>query len=291
VVIEIHQTQIPAADGLPLAATVYQLEGQRTPEHVVLINAAMAVKRQFYDRYARFLAQEGFAVVTFDFRGIGESRPPKLRNYAAWLRDWGERDTAGAIDWLTARFAGARLLVVGHSAGGQIVALAPNNHRLAGMLTVASQSGYWRLYNAPEKYRLFVLWHGVLPSLVKLFGYLPGWRFAMGAEVPKGVILEWSRWCRHPHYMFGDRGPPSRENAGRFTAPILAYSLADDEWAPPRAVDSLMSHYVNARTARRHVQPQELGVPSIGHFGFFKEQFKPTLWRESADWLKQQGHA
>jgi predicted alpha/beta hydrolase len=288
-VIETHQTHIPAADGLPLAATIYRREDQPAPDRVVLVNAAMGVRRHFYDRYARFLAQEGFVVVTFDFRGIGESRPAQLRHYAARLRDWGEQDTAGAIDWLDERFPGARLLVVGHSAGGQIVALAPNNHRLAGMLTVASQSGYWRLYNVPEKYRLLVLWKVVLPGLANLCGYLPGRRLGMGADIPKGVILEWARWCLQPHYCFGDDRLPARENAKRFTAPLLAYSMADDEWAPARAVDSLLSYYVNAQKTRRHVRPHELGVRAIGHFGFFKEQFKPTLWHESAAWLNQQG--
>jgi predicted alpha/beta hydrolase len=26
-------------------------------------------------------------------------------------------------------------------------------------------------------------------------------------------------------------------------------------------------------------------VRSIGHFGFFRERFRDSLWREAADWL------
>ena len=29
-----------------------------------------------------------------------------------------------------------------------------------------------------------------------------------------------------------------------------------------------------------------LGVKSIGHFGFFRERFRDSLWREAADWLE-----
>jgi len=32
--------------------------------------------------------------------------------------------------------------------------------------------------------------------------------------------------------------------------------------------------------------PRELGVKSIGHFGFFRERFRDSLWREAADWLE-----
>jgi len=32
--------------------------------------------------------------------------------------------------------------------------------------------------------------------------------------------------------------------------------------------------------------PRELGAERIGHFGFFREQFRDTLWRDAADWLE-----
>jgi predicted alpha/beta hydrolase len=38
----------------------------------------------------------------------------------------------------------------------------------------------------------------------------------------------------------------------------------------------------------RHVIPREVGAPAIGHFGFFRERFRDTLWRESAGWLGRQ---
>jgi predicted alpha/beta hydrolase len=32
----------------------------------------------------------------------------------------------------------------------------------------------------------------------------------------------------------------------------------------------------------------ELGEKSIGHFGFFRERFRASLWRETVDWLERQ---
>ena len=36
---------------------------------------------------------------------------------------------------------------------------------------------------------------------------------------------------------------------------------------------------------RRRASPQEVGVKSIGHLGFFKDTLRDTLWRETADWI------
>ena len=47
-------------------------------------------------------------------------------------------------------------------------------------------------------------------------------------------------------------------------------------------------YYPNARAEIRSVEPRELGVSEVGHFGFFRERFRDSLWRETADWLERQ---
>ena len=84
---------IRATDGVSLAGSFYAptLESGLAAGTVV-ITAATGVKRQYYDSYARFLAGEGFRVVTFDYRGVGGSRPTSLKGYEATAMQWGERD-------------------------------------------------------------------------------------------------------------------------------------------------------------------------------------------------------
>ncbi|HWP34111.1 MAG TPA: alpha/beta fold hydrolase [Thermodesulfobacteriota bacterium] len=277
--------RIPARDRFALAASLYQPQAGTRPDAVVLINPATAVKRGFYDRFARFLADRGFAVVTYDYRGVGESRPTRLRGFAASMHEWGERDLAGVIDWIAARFPESRLLVVGHSAGGQLVGLADNNDRIRALLAVAAQSGDWRLWPRPLRYALALLWYAAVPAATRLFGYLPGW-LGIGEALPRGVALEWARWCRTEGYLVGGDGAGRRAGFARVTAPVLAYSFADDPYAPAAAVDALLRWYVNAPRTHRHVTPAEAGVPAIGHFGFFRDRVRDTLWREAAAWLR-----
>ena len=71
----------------------------------------------------------------------------------------------------------------------------------------------------------------------------------------------------------------------RFARPLRAYAISDDAFAPLGAVKALFDLYPSAQAEIRPVTPQGLGVRSIGHFGFFRERFRATLWREAAEWL------
>src|SRR4051812_16768139 len=68
---------VGAVDGVSLAATLYEADttSLNADRPVVLVSSAAAVRRPFYDRFARFLADDGFTVLTYDYRGIGDSRP------------------------------------------------------------------------------------------------------------------------------------------------------------------------------------------------------------------------
>lgn len=94
---------VPARDGFALAATRYHPDAN--PTHtVVLIHSATVVPRQYYRPFATFLAEEGYTAVSYDYRGIGGSRPASLRGFRAWARDWALLDMAGVIDWAVATF-------------------------------------------------------------------------------------------------------------------------------------------------------------------------------------------
>ena len=64
--------------------------------------------------------------------------------------------------------------------------------------------------------------------------------------------------------------------------------MSDDAFAPVAAVQALLELYPSSKAELRRVRPAEVGAKSIGHFGFFRESFRDTLWREAADWLETQ---
>ena len=68
----IDDITLPAADGYPLAATLFLPRGAK--RHAVLINSAAAVHRKIYRGFAGYLARRGCAVLTYDYRGTGDSQ-------------------------------------------------------------------------------------------------------------------------------------------------------------------------------------------------------------------------
>lgn len=277
---------IPAIDGFSLAATVY--EPSNNPESVAIINSAIAAPRVFYKDYATHLCEEGHVVLTYDYRGIGESRPSSLKGFQARVRDWAELDMAGVIEWAYARYQPRQLVHIGHSIGGQIAGLLSNSDKIRAMVTVSVQSGYWALQPSSEKYRVWFLVFIVFPALTHIFGYLPWSRFAPGEDLPKNVALEWAAWCRSPDYLFGEQSLESLRNFPKFTAPILAYSFSDDVWGSQRSVDAMMARYTGATVERRHRTPQDIGGNKIKHLGFFLPKAF-NLWHEVDEWIKKQG--
>jgi predicted alpha/beta hydrolase len=278
--------RIAAADGYALGATHFAPDASNG--RVVVLNAAMGVKRGFYAPFALHLAARGFAVVSYDYRGIGDSRPPRLRGFPARLQDWGERDFSGVLDWIAAQYPAARVLAMGHSVGGQIVALAPNADRVAALLCVAAQSGYWGHWPSARKLGMWALWHAAMPIGVRAVGYFPSRRLGLGEDLPPGVARQWAEWGRSPHYIAGPPGGAMRDRFARLRLAIRAYSFSDDHFAPRPAVEALLALYRGAMsTEHRHLTPAGLGLRHIGHFGFFRGDGPGTLWADTAAWLAQ----
>lgn len=268
--------QIPARDGFELAASQFG-DG----DDIILISSATAVPRQFYRNFATDLADAGFCVFTYDYRGIGGSRPKSLKGFGATVTDWALNDMAGMMDWVRARNP-KRIQMVGHSMGGQVAGLLDNADAVHGMVTFSSQSGYWRLQGAEQKAVVAFHVHVTLPLLSSVYGYVPWSKF--GAEdLPGGVAKQWSRWCRDPKYLMSDSTLPLHRFAS-FSAPVLAFSIDDDKWGTRTAVDAMMKNYPNLE--RRHLVPREHDLKSLGHMGYFRKSARP-LWDEVARWLSE----
>jgi len=289
-----RELTVPAADGFPLSAVLHEPDGGSgdgtsgpPPRAAVVIAPAMGVRKRYYEPFAAYLAGAGFAVVCFDYRGIGGSLPGRLRGFRARLHEWGELDLDAALGWLGGRWPQAPLLVVGHSAGGQVFGLAPRSERVAAVLAIAAQSGHWRWWPGIWRWALAFFWYLWLPVLVALFGYLPMRRTTGGENVPAGVAREWARWGRHRDYVLGYARAAGRTGYQRFDRPLRAYGFTDDLLAPPRAVERLLAFYPNAKSELRILAPADLGVEAIGHFAPFRERFRDTLWAEWRAWLER----
>ncbi len=274
---------IPATDGYELAASLY------TPasgsDRVAIVSSATAVPRGFYDGFARYLADSGYQVLTYDYRGIGDSKPASLRGFHVNMSDWAMLDMAGIIDYAVNSLGSRCVAMIGHSVGGQLAALAGNADRINAMATFSAQSGYWLYQGGEQKFTVGFHVFVTLPLLSRILGYTPWSWFSRAEDLPGGVALQWSRWCRHPKYVLSDQSLPL-ERYKEFAAPVLAYSFSDDKWGRPESVDSMMSAYPVVE--RNHIDVSVSGIPAIGHFGFFRKPAR-LLWSDTLAWFESVG--
>lgn len=270
-----------AADGRELAVTRFPAEGEARGAALVL--GAMGVRQDFYAPFARYLAEGGFHALTFDYRGMGWSQEGSLRGFEATVLDWALKDANAMLAEARAAAPGRPVVAVGHSLGGQILGVLPDNTAIRAALTVTAGSGWYR-HNDRMPLRVRFFWFAAIPLLTPLFGYFPGKALRMVGDLPRGVASQWRRWCLHPDYLLGEDAS-LRAGFDRVRFPIRGYSFADDDIVTRPAVDRLHGFYRHAPVERLHLAPGDLGEKRVGHFGFFAAKSRPTLWKAARDWL------
>jgi predicted alpha/beta hydrolase len=288
----IDHITFPAVDGYLLGATLYLPRGAK--RHAVLINSAAAVPRKFYRGFASYLARRGCAVLSYDYRGTGDSRlksltaydqPRSLVGFKASMSDWAALDVTAAVAWMRERYKNLPLNYVGHSFGGQALGLLANNTEVSRALFIAAQAGYWKLMAAPERYRVYAMLNFVGVPLTRLMGYTPG-RTGLGLDLPKGVFLQWVGWVMSERYMFDDPNLKALENFPHYRGALRALCISDDPWATRPAVELLCSGFTSIQPDILTITPADAGAARIGHFGFFKPEHRDTLWRGAAEWIQ-----
>lgn len=272
-------------DGFLLGGTLWISKQGRVGQ--VILNPATGVLARYYHRYARFLAAHGFDVLTYDYRGIGASRPADLRGCGYRWVDWGLLDFEAALAFMRARGGAGPLSVVGHSYGGVIPGLARSAAaQVDRLLTVGAQYAWWGDYARGRRAALFGKWHVLMPLLTAVFGYFPGKRLGWLEDLPAGVAHAWS--FGGPRFESRWRRGEERELRARIAAlraPILAVAVSDDELGTLRAIDRTLGYYKAACRTTILLRPSDFGRPAIGHFNLFHDSHAAGFWQDTLSWL------
>lgn len=272
-----NEIRILCGDGVTLGGHWWTASGNAASA-AIIVNPATGVLARFYHRYARFLSGHGFDVLTYDYRGIGGSRPERLKGCGYRWRDWGERDFDAALRFVRERRPELPVRVVGHSVGGFLPGLAESAPLIERILTVGAQHAWWRDYAAERRFRLFLKWHVAMPALTALYGYFPGRRLGWLEDLPANVANEWS---------FGGPVFPGSPRFAAVTAPILAVAVSDDELGTEAAIRRTLDYYTGAPHIAALIEPADYGRAAIGHFNLFHDSHADGFWADTLAWLKE----
>ncbi len=134
---ELYRVEFPNADGQMLAARLDQPDGE--PPHAFALFAhcfTCSKDSAAASRVSRALTLGGYAVLRFDFTGLGGSEG----DFANTNFSSNVEDLVAAAQWLASN-VGAPSLLIGHSLGGAaVLAAAPRIASVRAVVTIAAPS-------------------------------------------------------------------------------------------------------------------------------------------------------
>lgn len=272
---EIKSFFIDSEDKHSLSVNLYQ--GAKGRKHLIIISPAAGAPQRYYAGFAGFASQNfEFDAITFDYRGIGESKKLPTKSSKATMYQWGQFDIKAIIGWASDKYD--KIFMLGHSVAGQVFPFASNRGRIEAAYFVASQSAYIGYWSGFAKFKASLFWRLLIPMTTSIYGYLPGWPMGSNVTLPLGVALEWRKWGMNKDgFMESDSQAKDKFNDVRM--PVHFVGLSDDQlFGPSEAVQALMKRYGNSKTSFQYIKPEDLGLNSIGHFGFFKSKYQEKLW-------------
>ncbi len=276
---------LKSKDGFCISATLF--EPERCISRLLVINSATGVKQQVYFSFANYMASFGYTVITYDYRGIGESKPASMRAFRATMRDWGSLDFRAVTEFVQNRFPTFRKYCLGHSVGALILGMNPDSLLFRRFVFIGTQKafvGNLSLRTAALGYLGFAF---LLPLTTALWGYFPAHRFGLGESLPTGTAHDWRTLVIHRKSTNKLLQRNGENFASSLNQGVLVVRAEDDTWLTDKAVRKLMEEtYPNMTPTYRLLHTSESANREIGHINFFRN-YNRNLWKVVLDYLEQ----
>ena len=269
------------SDQIPLSVKIFKPEISNNK--LLLLNSATGVKQQIYFSFAKYFAENGFTVITYDYRGIGESKPQKMRGFKATMRTWGSEDFKTVTNFIQKNYQDHQKFCLGHSVGALILGMNSDSFIFEKFIFVTTQDAYvgnlkWNIALAG------ILGFGLaVPFSTRLFGYFPAHRFGLGESLPKGVALDWKTLILHKKSTSRLYEKITEDISKKLTQETLIISAEDDPWVTMKGMENLMNNvYPNLKKTYQEIKISASPKNEIGHINFFRS-FNKVLWNVVLD--------
>ena len=266
---------LPTGAGHSVAARLFLTD--TVAQGICIIAPATGVAQYLYDDFARWLNRQGFHALTFDYDGMGLSVAGHPRHSRSDKLSWGEYDCPAVLNYVVEQFPDLERIWIGHSVGGHMLGMMPSVARIDRAITVAAGTGTWWYNSAPTRRIAWLLWYVLVPAIVPVLGYWPGKRLGIMCDMPRGVMMQWRRWCLRKDYCVGSEGEWLRQRFAGVDLPIESLAFSDDEMMSLNNVSRLHAFFTGADVKRTLIRPADVGVRRIGHIGWHKARYE-GLW-------------
>lgn len=278
-----EELQLTTSSGNPI--NLHLFRPRKSNGKLLLVNSATGVKQQMYFSFANFFCEKGFTVITYDYSGIGLSKPKNFRNNKSSMRSWGSDDYRTVTAFIRKNWPDYRKFCVGHSVGALIFGMNRDSEMFEKLVFVGAQDAY--IGNLPPRVALTaILGFGIaLPVLAAFLGYFPANWFGLGETLPKNVALDWRTLVMNPKSTSKLLTKSKERISEKLNQETLVVYAEDDPWVKMKGMESLLNRsYPNLKTIYREVKISESPKKTIGHINFFRT-YNKNLWNIILDFL------
>ncbi|WP_299179953.1 alpha/beta hydrolase [uncultured Chryseobacterium sp.] len=249
----------------------------KSNQKILLINSATGVKQQVYFSFARYFAEQGFVVITYDYRGIGLSKPDQMKGFEASMRIWGTQDYKALTKYIRIRFSDYHKYCLGHSVGALILGMNEDSEIFEELVFVGTQNAFVGNLKFRTKIEAYLGFGIVQPITTQLLGYFPAQWFGLGESLPKNCANDWRSLILNRKSTNGLL-EKINDYSKELTQKVFVIRAEDDVWLTEKGVRSLLNDtYPHLKPTYRLIRTSESEKKEIGHINFFRS-YNSKLW-------------
>lgn len=280
------------SDGWSLRADV--IEPDAEPVGTVVLAHAMMARRSSFDRpkgegVARLFVARGWRVVSFDFRGHGDSTPSAHEGASYSYDDLVERDLPTVHEFARSRTPRKRPVVLaGHSLGGHVGLASQGLGRTSFDAIVAVGANVWlrELEPSPSRWIAKRAALAAILAVCRRVGRFPARALRIGSDDESRAYFEdFERYARTGRWA-SLAGEDYLASLANVRAPVLQVVSDGDRIAcvpesGERFVGRCGGRYEVLRIARG-----DDGGPPPGHMGMVTSGRVPSVWGRVEAWAR-----
>ncbi len=289
--------EVRTADGWLLRAEVHEPDVTREgPLGVaVLAHGSMAGRSEF-DRpvgrgVVRLLAERGWRVVVFDFRGHGDSEPPMGGRTGATYDDLVTRDLPALHAFARSRASRKRpVILVGHSLGGHVALAAQGAGLVAFDAIIAVASNIWLRELEPSLARWIVkrATLGAAHTLTRKVGRFPARALGLGSSDESASYIEdLVRYARTGAWSSSDGRTDYLASLAGVRVPVLQVVSEGDLLAcVPECGERFIARCSGPFETMR-ISKADDGGPAPNHGELVTSERSRTVWHRIDAWIRR----
>lgn len=281
------------SDGWSLRADVHEPAGN--PVGVAVLAHAMMARRTEFDRpegrgVRQLLVARGWRVVSFDFRGHGDSGPVPAEGGRYGYDDLVARDLPAIHAFARARDRKKRRMVlVGHSLGGHVGLAAQGTGLVSFDRIVGVAANLWmpQLERSALRRAVRLAMLGAVELTASRLGRFPSRALRIGSDDEATPYLrDLARFARTGRWTSADGSVDYLASLAHVTVPVLQLVSAGDHLAcRPEGGARFLDCCGGPRELVR-VDRADDGGPAPGHMGIITSGRIGSVWERVESWMR-----